>query len=134
MSDTFDTIENERIEILDDNGNTIVFRPMAVIGAGEEMLYVFGSVRDDAEKRQRQLRLMIVRKEETVKGRASQYVICENNKELEKLVTSYMKQIIEQAVARNTGLLDEEIQLDEQCEEEHGPFEFCYCDQPDYLQ
>lgn len=134
MSDTFDSIENERIEILDDNGNTIVFRPMAVIGAGEEMLYVFGSVRDDAEKRQRQLRLMIVRKEETAKGKASQYVICENSKELEKLVTSYMKQIIEQAVARNTGVIDEEILLDEKCEAEHGPFEFCYCDQPDYLQ
>lgn len=132
MSDSFD-IENERIEILDDNGNNVVYRPMAIIGAGEEVLYVFGAVRNDVEKRQRQLRLMIVRREETQAGKASRYVICENNKELEQIVSSYMKQIVEQAARKHMLQEDDEEKAD-QCDMHHGVFEFCYCDQPEYLQ
>ena len=131
MSDSFD-IENERIEILDDNGNNVVYRPMAIIGAGEEVLYVFGAVQNDVEKRQRQLRLMIVRREETQEGKASRYVICENNKELEQIVSSYMKQIVEQAARKHMLQEDDEEQAD-QCDMSHGVFEFCYCDQPEYL-
>ena len=132
MSDSFD-IENERIEILDDNGNSVVYRPMAIIGAGEEVLYVFGAVRNDIEKRQRQLRLMIVRREGTKEGQASRYVVCENNKELEQIVSSYIKQIVEQA-ARRHMMQEEDGSAEVCCDESHGVFEFCYCDQPEYLQ
>ena len=99
MSDSFDHIENERIEIKDDNGNSVVFRPMAVIGAGEKIYYVFGAVQDDEEKQQRQLRLLLAHREEDENGSAH-YSICESNEDVEQIIGTYIRQMVQQMAKR----------------------------------
>lgn len=134
MSGSFDHIENERIEILDDNGNSVVFRPMAVIGAGEEIYYVFGAVQDNEEEKQRQLRLILARREEDERG-TPHYTICENNKDVEHIVGTYIRQMISQAAAKKApSKIIKGTKNASSCKKKHGPFEFCYCGQKDYLQ
>ncbi len=133
MSDSFDHIENERIEILDDNGNSVVFRPMAVIGTGEELYYVFGAVQDNEEEKQRQLRLILARREED-EGGTPHYTLCENSKDVEQIVGSYIRQMIAQAAKKTMPKIIKGMKPSSSCKKKHGPFEFCYCGQKDYLQ
>ena len=133
MSGSFDHIENDRIEVLDDNGNSIVFRPMAVIGAGEDIYYVFGSVQDIEEKKQRQLRLIFARRVEDENGSA-RYVICENDKDMERIVGTYIRQMIDQAAKKAAPKMIRGAKNAVSCKTKHGPFEFCYCGQKDFLQ
>ena len=137
MSVSFDNIENERIEILDDNGNSVVFRPMAVIGAGDEVYYVFGAVQDNEEENQRQLRLILARREET-EGGASHYVICEKDKDVEKIISSYLQQIIAQKAGKppkqSPKLVHMKSKKPMACRRKHRPLEVCCCNQPEYLQ
>jgi len=131
MSEPFD-IENERIEITDDDGNSTVYRPMAIVGAGEEVYYVFGAVSDDEAEQRRQLRLMFVRREEDENG-VSSYVICENEKELEQIVASCIRQVIAQAI-RSKRQREKETPADTPCNMTHGPGEFCFCGKKEYIQ
>lgn len=131
MSDPFD-IENERIEILDDKGNSVVFRPMAIIGDGEELYYVFGAIEDNEEERQRQLRLILARREENEDG-ASRYVLCENERDVAQIVGSYIRQIISN-VAKGAKKNAVKRKKRSPCKLDHGPLEFCYCGQKEYLQ
>ena len=133
MSDSFDHIENERIEILDDNGNSVVFRPMAVIGAGEEIYYVFGAVQDNEQENQRQLRLLLARREED-EGGSPHYTICENKKDVEQIIGSYIRQMIAQAAKKSMPKFIKGAKPASACKKKHGPFEFCYCGQKEYLQ
>lgn len=133
MSDSFDHIENERIEILDDNGNSVVFRPMAVIGTGEELYYVFGAVEDNTETNQRQLRLLLARREEDDNG-SPHYTICENKKDVEQIVGSYVRQMIAQAAKKPSPKSIKGAKSSSSCKKKHSPFEFCFCGQKNYLQ
>jgi len=133
MSDSFDHIENERIEILDDNGNSVVYRPMAVIGAGDEVYYVFGAVQDNEAEQQRQLRLILARREED-EGGAPHYKICEDKRDVEQIIGSYIRQMIAQAAKKSAGRMIRGPKQVSACNKKHGPFEFCYCAQKDYLQ
>lgn len=132
MSDPFD-IENERIEIPDDEGNTLVFRPVAVVGNDEEMYYVFGAMKTLDDGQTRQMRLMFMKKEEEANG-VTRFVACENEREVEHIVGTYLRQAME-TIARKVAQQSEEVLAsDSECGEAHGVWEFCYCNQPEYLQ
>lgn len=131
MSDPFD-IENDRIEILDDKGNSVVFRPMAIIGNGEKLYYVFGTVEDNEEEQQRQLRLILARREEKEDG-SSRYVLCENEQDVAQIVGSYISQIVSETAkgAKKNAVKHKKLSP---CKAEHEPLEFCFCGQKEYLQ
>lgn len=132
MSDPFD-IENERIEIRDDEGNKLVFRPVAVIGNDDDIFYVFGAMRVLEDGQTRQMRLMLTRREEQTNG-SVRYVPCENEKEIEQIVGTYLRQAIEEIAKKAAAFSQEEDTADDDCQMEHGFGEFCYCGQPEYLQ
>ena len=132
MSESFDVfdVEEERIEIVDDDGNSLVYRPLAAFADGEETYYVFGAVKAMAEENLRQLRLMLVKKDEAVAGE-KKYVICDDEDEVRQVIGSVIRDIVE--MMTQTSEQDEETG-DGQCSCRHLPGEFCYCDRPEYLQ
>ena len=132
MSHSFDGIENERIEILDDNGKKVIFRPMAVIGSGDDIYYVFGAVQDNEAAQQRQLRLLLARREED-EGGSVRYTICESNNDVEQIVGSFVRQMIEKSIKQSAPKTIKG-RKPSSCKKNHGPFEFCYCGQKSFLQ
>ena len=132
MADPFD-IENERIEIRDDEGNRLVFRPVAVIGSEEEVYYVFGAMKTMDDGYTRQMRLMLTRREEGADG-SVHYVPCDDENELQQIVGTYLRQAIAQIAKRAEAQTPEDEFEEGDCGTGHGFFEFCYCAQPEYLQ
>lgn len=132
MSDPFD-IENERIEIPDDEGNTLVFRPVAVVGNDEEMYYVFGAMKTLDDGQTRQMRLMFMKKEEEANG-VTRFVACENESEVQHIVGTYLRQAMESIARKVAQQSGEPLPDESECGEPHGVWEFCYCNQPEYLQ
>ena len=132
MADPFD-IENERIEIRDDEGNKLVFRPVAVIGSDEDIYYVFGAMRTLDDGHTRQMRLMITRREEGADG-VARFIPCEDESEMQQIVGSYLRQAIDEIAKKAAAQTDEEDGAEQDCEMEHGIAEFCYCGRPEYLQ
>ena len=131
MTDPFDNdellLEDEWVELSDLEGHKASFRHLATIGIDEKVYMVLGAMREDADEPGA---LMLVREDETVDG-ANQYVVVRDKAEIEFVVRRFVMRLL-------TAHMDEEIQEEEPrsgaCGCMHRPWEFCFCDNPAFLQ
>ena len=132
MSDIFDdddfTLEDDWVEISDSHGHTASLRHLATIRFGEKTYSVLSALRGDGD----QLALMLVREEQTVDG-ASEYVLVGDEQEAEQVVERFVSRIVTEHLleALSEGLQEDDV---EACGCRHRAGEFCYCDDPQYLQ
>lgn len=128
MSDSFEEeeffAEEEWVELSDIEGRKAAYRHLATVRLDDAVYHVLGE-----EKRKA---LMLVREEKMADG-ASQYVIASNEREVERVVERFVASAIEAHLETHTDVLDIEEDI-EACGCSHLPGDFCYCDDPLYLQ
>ena len=131
MTDPFDNdellLDDEWVELSDVEGHRASFRHLATIGLNEKVYMILGAMREDAEEPGA---LMLVREDETADG-ANQYVVVNDKQEIEFVVGRFVMRLL-------TAHMDEEMQEKEHmspsCGCRHRPWEFCFCDDPAFLQ
>ena len=130
MTDPFELEDEEWVEICDADGKRSSMRRLAEVSFGGKNYHVLGAVRQD-ELGDEEHGSVLVREDQTVDG-AQEYVITEDEEEIEHVVGHFVAQsimkMVEHAVslAENDGLCP--------CGMRHRPGEFCFCDHADYLQ
>lgn len=124
--------EDEWAEISDIQGRKALFRHLATIHCEEKIYHVLGAIREDHPNQQA---LMLIREEETADG-ALQHVIVNSEREIEYIVGQFVARILEQHMDEASAFEEEETMSDLQdaCGYFHKAGEFCYCDDPAYLQ
>ena len=132
MTDSFDEeelyAEEEWVEISDIEGRKASYRHLATVRMDDLVYHVLGE-----EKKKS---LMLVREEKMADG-ASQYVIASNEHEVRRVVERFVMHAIEAHLQEH----EEELQdgfvgegMSEACGYRHVAGDFCYCDDPVYLQ
>ena len=128
MSDPFDKdellLDDEWVELCDLEGHRASFRHLATIGIDEKVYMILGAMREDVDEPGA---LMLVREDESAEG---QYVVVRDRQEIETVVGRFVMRVL-------TAHLDDEAQeesLRSACGCMHGPREFCFCDDPAFLQ
>ena len=131
MTDPFDKdellLDDEWIELSDLEGHKASFRHLATIGIDERVYMILGAMRDGVEEPGA---LMLIREDETVDG-TNQYVVVKDKQEIELVVGRFVMRML-------TAHMDEEMPDEElhgsSCGCRHRPWEFCFCDDPAFLQ
>ena len=130
MTDPFENEDEEWVEICDSTGKRSAMRHLATISLGGKTYFVLGALREDSAGESEE-GLLLVREDHTVDG-MQEYVIAEDESEIENVVGHFVSHailhMIEQTVCE--GISDEDCP----CGARHRPGDFCYCDDPDYLQ
>ena len=126
MADPFEN--DDWVEISDDNGRKTSLRHLATIRHGDSTYFVLGTVNEDDDGHQRGT-LMLVREEEARDGTTT-YVLEQNREEIEHVINDFVIQMILDHMDEG---FDEEAQLCP-CGMHHGALDFCFCNQPEYLQ
>ena len=132
MADPFDQdellLDDEWVELCDLEGHRASFRHLATIGLNDKVYMILGDMRDGM---QAPGALMLVREDETADG-LNQYVVVNDKQEIEFVVRRFAARLL------TDGIMDEEIYEEEPQEEScgcrHRPREFCFCDDPAFLQ
>ena len=132
MADPFDQdellLDDEWVELCDLEGHRASFRHLATIGLNDKVYMILGDMRDGM---QAPGALMLVREDETADG-LNQYVVVNDKQEIEFVVRRFAARLL------TDGIMDEEIYEEEPQEEScgcrHRPWEFCFCDDPAFLQ
>ena len=131
MTDPFDKdellLEDEWVELCDLEGHRASFRHLATIGIDEKVYMILGAMRDDTDEPGA---LMLVREDETADG-ANQYVVVKDRHEIEFVVGRFVMRIL---TAHMDDEFMEEESVDCSCGCRHRPTEFCFCDDPAFLQ
>ena len=124
--------EDDWAEISDIQGRKALFRHLATIHCDEKVYHVLGAMRED---RPNERALMLIREEETADG-ALQHVIVNSEREIEYIIGQFVARALEQhldeASAFEAGEMMDDLQ--DPCGCYHKAGEFCYCDDPAYLQ
>ena len=131
MADPFEKdellLDDEWVELCDLEGNRASFRRLATIGIHQNTYMILGAAFDEMDEPGA---LMLIREDETVDG-VSQYVVVKDKQEIEMVVGRFVMRLL-------TAHLDEEPipvdDADSPCGCSHRPWEFCFCDDPAYLQ
>ena len=131
MTDPFELEDEEWIEICDSEGKRSAMRLLATISFSGKTYYVLGAVSDDADG-EPEHGLLLLREDQTIDG-AQEYVVADDESEIENVVGRFVMHAIMNMVASATP---EQIEGDETCPcgTKHAPGEFCVCDQADFLQ
>lgn len=132
MSDPFREddllLEGEWVEISDIEGRKAMLRHMATVGIGKKVYFVLGAFRENAEEPEA---LMLIRKDTTIDG-ATEYTLANDRHEIEHVVGHFVAHILSHI--HEDEKYDEDADLVESCGCVHLPGEFCFCDDPAYLQ
>ena len=130
MTDPFEHDDAEWVEICDADGKRSSMRLLATIGFAGKNYFILDALREnddgDAEHG-----LLLLREDQTIDG-AQEYIIADDDAEIENVVGRFVMQSIVKMVERTMA----EASTDEgsPCGIKHAPDEFCFCDNPDYLQ
>ena len=130
MTDPFEHDDAEWVEICDADGKRSSKRLLATIGFAGKNYFILDALREnddgDAEHG-----LLLLREDQTIDG-AQEYIIADDDAEIENVVGRFVMQSIVKMVERTMA----EASTDEGCPcgIKHAPDEFCFCDNPDYLQ
>ena len=130
MTDPFEHDDAEWVEICDAEGKRSSMRLLATIRFSGKNYYVLDALKenDDGEDEHG---LLLLREDQTVDG-AQEYVIADDKSEIENVVGRFVMQSIVKMVE---NAIDEAVQDSAcPCGIEHGSGEFCFCDNPDFLQ
>lgn len=133
MSDSFDEeefgLEEDWVEISDIEGRKASLRHLATVRVDDKTYFVLGGEREgDSGKKA----LMLLREDKTVDG-VNQYVIAGDEHEIEKVVAHFVIHTIKRHLEEEMIGFNEDDET-ESCGFCHLPGEFCYCDDPAYLQ
>ncbi len=125
-------LEDDWAEISDIQGRKALFRHLATIHLDEKTYHVLGALR---EEHPNQRALMLIREEETADG-ALQHVIVNSEREIEYIVGQFVAHVLEQHLDESVAFDAEDTidDLQDACGYFHKAGEFCYCDDPAYLQ
>lgn len=131
MTDPFDKdellLDDEWVELCDLEGHRASFRHLATIGLDERVYMILGTAQDGIEEPGA---LMLIREDETVDG-VCQYVVVNDKEEIEHVVGRFVMRLL-------TSHMDEEDiavnGLENPCGCSHRAGDFCFCDDPTYLQ
>lgn len=131
MTDPFDNdellLDDEWVELCDLEGHKASFRHLATIGIDEKVYMVLGAMHDGMEEPGA---LMLVREDETADGN-DQYVIVKDRQEIEFVVKRFVMRLL---TAQMDEDFAEEEPIGQPCGCIHKPWEFCFCDDPAFLQ
>lgn len=123
--------EDEWVEICDIEGRRASVRHLATIRMGDQTYMLLGDSFEEAGERGA---LMLVREEKTVDG-ALQYVMSNDEQEIERVVGQFaMHLLMDYLPEEFEGMEPVAQDMTEPCGRAHRPGEFCYCDDPAYLQ
>jgi len=133
MSNPFDEeefdVEEEWVEISDIKGRKASMRHLATVHVSDKTYHLLGSVPDEEHSEKA---LMLIREDKTSDG-ASQYVIAGDEQEIERVVAHFVLHTIKMHLEDELETFDID-ELNEECGCDHLPGEFCYCNNPVYLQ
>jgi len=137
MTGPFDEDEffdDEWVDVYDVAGHKASLRHLATIRCNEKNYMILGAVREGFEEKGA---LMLVREEQTVDG-ATEYVIANDEHEVEHVIGQFVMHILAEHMEELPPELSHEFtdlpEMDDACGCVHLPGEFCYCNDPDYLQ
>ena len=122
-------IEDEWVEISDIDGRKASMRHLGTVRVDDRTYHVLGATR---EGEQAEKALMLIREDKTSDG-ANQYVIEGDEQEIERVVAHFVMYAIREHLQDEYETFDDEGFV-ESCGCTHMPGEFCYCDDPAYLQ
>lgn len=124
--------EDDWAEISDIQGRKALFRHLATIHCDEKTYHVLGAMRED---RPNERALMLIREEETADG-ALQHVIVNSEREIEYIIGQFVARALEQHLDEASAFEADDMMddLQDPCGCFHQAGEFCYCDDPAYLQ
>ena len=105
-------------------------RLLATISFSGKNYYVLGAV-NEREDGELERGLMLLREDQTIDG-ASEYVIADDETEIENVIGRFVMQAVASMVAHAEDPEYEES--DCPCGMNHRPGEFCVCDNADFLQ
>lgn len=125
-------LEDEWAEISDIRGHKTLFRHLATIHYDEKVYHVLGALK---EGRPNERALMLIKEEETADG-ALQHVIVNSEHEIEHIVGQFVARVLAQHMEEESLFETEALMQDmpDPCGYMHKAGEFCYCDDPTYLQ
>ena len=132
MNNPFETDEDEWVEICDIEGRHMSMRHLATMRLGEKTYILLD---DGSDMERGEGAMMLVREDRTVDG-ALEYVVSNDEQEIERVMGRFAAHLLETAMLAEAGdmALPEETDAAESCGCEHRAWEFCYCDDPAYLQ
>ena len=124
--------DDEWVEICDIEGHRMSMRHLATMRLGEKT-YIL--LEDGSEETRGEGAMMLVREDRTVDG-AKEYVVSSDEQEIERVIGRFAAHLFEMTMQDDDlpGMDAPDAELTEACGCEHHPGEFCYCDDPAYLQ
>ncbi len=123
LEDDFILVD-EWVEVSDQEGHRAALRHLATLRIDDRVYSVLGSMRREGE-----VALMLLREDQTVDG-ASEYVLVGDEQEAEQVVERFVAHFLFKDLADECASEDHV----EACGYQHRVGEFCYCDDPKYLQ
>jgi len=131
MADPFDKdemlLDDEWVELCDLEGHRASFRHLATIGLNQKTYMVLGAAHDGEDLSGV---LMLIREDETADG-TNQYMVVNDKQEIEHVIRHFVMRLITAHTEDMDAEKDDAINL---CGCIHGPREFCFCNNPEYLQ
>lgn len=133
MLNLFGTDE-EWVEIQDDEGRPTAMRHLATIEFQERLYHLLCAVREN-NATQGEAGLLLIREEISADG-TKRLLMMQDDEEITRMLGGFMLHtILERASSQEPS---SEFSLDEMkkpsCGHAHAPDEFCYCDDPRFLQ
>ena len=128
MTDPFDKdeflLDDEWVELCDMEGHHASFRHLATLSVNERIYMILGAMNEEDLPGA----LMLIREDETVDG-SGQYVVVRDKEEIEQVIGRFVMRIL------TTQMHEESLDdAESTCGCKHRPGEFCFCDNPAYLQ
>ena len=130
MEDPFEFDDEQWVEICDADGKRSAMRLLATIGFGGKNYFILGA-HGENEDGDEERGLILLREDQTIDG-AQEYVIADDEDEIENVVGRFVMQ----SIARMIEKVIPDIEADNECAcgVKHRPGEFCVCGETDYLQ
>lgn len=123
--------DDEWVEICDIEGRRMSMRHLATMRLGEKT-YIL--LEDGREEIPGEGAMMLVREDRTVDG-AKEYVVSSDEQEIERVMGRFAAHLFEMTMHDDLPEMDApDMEMPEACGCVHQPGEFCYCDDPAYLQ
>ena len=131
MADPFDKdellLDDEWVELCDLEGHKASFRHLATIGIQEKIYMILGAAFDEMDEPGA---LMLIREDETADG-VSQFSVVNEKNEIEMVIGRFVMRMFASFIEQDLPPVDD---ADSPCGCMHRPWEFCFCDDPAYLQ
>ena len=123
--------DDEWVEICDIEGRRMSMRHLATMRLGEKT-YIL--LEDGREEIPGEGAMMLVREDRTVDG-AKEYVVSSDEQEIERVMGRFAAHLFEMTMHDDLPEMDApDMEMPEACGCAHQPGEFCYFDDPAYLQ